>query len=369
MTIREFLSKDYFLLPKYQPPKQDFKITIFKLLDQFISLIDEIRAEHYFEDISEFNLEVIYDRQIRLTSKIKESINCAYDGRPFKAYESLKEGLNSDLKNFFEVMNVIPISPETNFYRIRIHKENYPLTMDNFFHIPFNLRGKVKTQRFSIPGFPSLYLGNSLYVCWEELKRPNINDFQAVRIKSTTTLNVIDLSPTPAHSTPRMLYRFLMTWPLVLASSVTVRNHDDAFKPEYIIPQLLLQWVRETQQVDGIAYQTTNIDYSKSLSKGNFTNFVFPVKENKTRGLCDVLKNKFEITNAISNQLNQLDSAGGSLFYNSEELNNLNLNIQTIEFIQGRKAIYGHSILGLLERQLNSLPTERIDIRDSLDGN
>ena len=40
------------------------------------------------------------------------------------------------------------------------------------FHIKYELRGKVQTQRCSFPGLPCLYLGCSSYVCWLELNRP-----------------------------------------------------------------------------------------------------------------------------------------------------------------------------------------------------
>lgn len=39
-------------------------------------------------------------------------------------------------------------------------------------HLPFPMRGKTGNYRFSIPGIPSLYLGNSSYACWLELGRP-----------------------------------------------------------------------------------------------------------------------------------------------------------------------------------------------------
>lgn len=363
MRLQDLLKEDFFSLPLYQPPKQDFKLTLFKLFDTFIQKLNELQLDR-FDDAPEFPIQEIIERQSRLISRIKQSIEYVYDGRPSKAFESLDSGLVSDLKDFSEILNIVELPILTNFYRIRIYKENYPLPNDNFFHIPFNLRGKVKTQRFSIPGFPSLYLGNSIYVCWEELKRPNINEFQAVRLKSTSVLKVVDLSTPSEGATANQLYRYLMTWPLIMASSVKVRSSEDYFKPEYIVPQLLLQWVRENQEVDGIAYQTTHIDLKATSSKGKFTNFVLPVKENKIRGLCEVLKNKFEISNPISNQLSQLASGAGSYLYTSEEIRNLNPNIESIELIKGKKSIYGNSILGDLERQLNYMHTQKIDTQE-----
>ena len=56
-----------------------------------------------------------------------------------------------------------------NLYRMRISKET--LSKEKMFHVPFNMREKVSSARFSIPGFPCLYLGTSLEVCWNEIKR------------------------------------------------------------------------------------------------------------------------------------------------------------------------------------------------------
>ena len=67
------------------------------------------------------------------------------------------------------------------------------------FHIKYSLRSKVKTQRFSFPGLPCLYLGASSYVCWLELNRPAFDKFQVATIKqkSTDDYNVIDLCVHP----------------------------------------------------------------------------------------------------------------------------------------------------------------------------
>lgn len=121
--------------------------------------------------------------------------------------------------------------PKSSFYRVRIYKENFPLPANQFFHIPFELRGKVKTQRYSIPGFPSLYIGTTAYVCWEELDRPNINDFQIVRLENIESIESIYLlnmvPPLEEFRSPNRLYRYLMLWPLIFASSMTVNNPDD----------------------------------------------------------------------------------------------------------------------------------------------
>jgi len=355
MRIVDFIQDDFFSLPKYQPEKEDYKLFVFKMLDKFLTKLNEIDR---FDDIH-FSINSIRERQGHLVKHLKQAIDDYYDGKPAEAFKKLANGLNSNVKNFSDLLRIRKFETESDFYRIRIYKENFSLPSDQFFHIPYDMRGKVKTQRFSIPGFPSLYLGTTVYVCWEEMNRPSLNDFQAVRLRNTQEINVVDLSPPKgANLLPQDYYNFLMIWPLVFSSSVSVRNYEDYFKPEYIIPQLLLQWVRENKKIDGIAYQTTHIDFSKSLSKGEFLNVVLPVKENKIRGLCSSLKQKFVMTEATSIQLNQSATSGAPFF--SGNTDNLNEKIQEIELVKGRTFPYDISALGGLEAILLDMETKEI---------
>lgn len=355
MKISNFLSDAFFGLPRTQGPKEDYKIFINRIFKEFLEKLECIEE---FEDIN-FSLNSIKERQNYLVNKLKSAISNYYDGKPASALSKLEEGLTSNLKNFEEVLNVREFRSDTDFYRIRIHKHNFPLTPESFFHIPFDLRGKIKTQRFSIPGFPSLYLGNSAYVCWEELSRPNLNDFQIVRLRNTKPLKVIDLAPPKgANVSPYDYYKYLMIWPLVFACSVRVRSYEDDFKPEYIIPQLLLQWVRKDDRIDGISYQTTHINFNESLSKGEFLNIVLPVKENKTRGLCSELESKFLMTESTSVQLNQCSTSGlidgGGAFRDS------NRNVEEIELIKGIPTNYDISVFGQLEKVLSNMGCRKI---------
>lgn len=355
MGIADFLNDAIFKLPKIQGPKEDYKLFVNRIFKEYL---EKLKSVESFEGIS-FSKISINERQIHLVESLRSAISNYYAGKPASALLELERGLNSNLKNFEEILNIREFHPEKDFYRIRVHKHNFPLTPENFFHIPFDLRGKIKTQRFSIPGFPSLYLGTSSYVCWEELGRPNLNDFQIVRLRNTTSLKVIDLAPPKgANVSPYNYYKYLMIWPLVFACSVRVRNYEDDFKPEYIIPQLLLQWVRKDNRIDGISYQTTHINFNESLSKGEFLNVVLPVKENKTRGLCSELESKFRMTESTSVQLNQCSTSG---FINGGVASRFsNRNVEEIELIKGVPTNYDISVFGQLEEVLSKMICKKI---------
>lgn len=296
--------------------------------------------------------------QLEFVRGLKETIDCYYDGQPAQAYDKLKHTLNSKLnvKNYQEILKIRRYDRNESFYRIRIKKDNFPFDAYEMFHIPFEKRGIIVTQRYSIPGFPCLYLGSSIYSCWEEMKRPNINDFQAVRLESKREIRHIDLTRPVFKSDDNLrtrdIYHYLMTWPLIACCSIKVKDYSNAFKPEYIIPQLLLQWVRNNEEVDGIKYNSTHIDIHKHTCQGDFSNLVLPVKSNREKGHCPELSRMFALTKATSIQLK--DTAMGSGFWIAadEEEMQRNLKVKKIELIHGRPYRYGDSKLGELENYL-----------------
>ena len=103
------------------------------------------------------------------------------NGYPEKAYNTLKNTLDNRVSLYSILFDTIIIPPDENFYRIRTGITNQPYSKEKMFHIPFEFRTKVSTQRHSISGFPSLYLGKSLYSAWEELNRPLLSEFQVAR--------------------------------------------------------------------------------------------------------------------------------------------------------------------------------------------
>src|SRR4029077_9978040 len=89
----------------------------------------------------------------------------------------------------------------------------------------------------------------------------------------------------------------ILFWPLTATCAVRVLNKDEYFKPEYIIPQLLLQYVKEDtkKQIDGIRYFSNhNLAAGDSLELGS--NLVFPVKTSGPRDLCPSLTKLFTMT-------------------------------------------------------------------------
>lgn len=157
------------------------------------------------------------------------------------------------------------------------------LTSRDMRHIPANMRCNIKNYRYSINGIPCLYICNSIHCCWEELRRPPVDSFWVCRYRPKKPFRVLNLSTT-GHEIINAEYfvkcvceknvtyddavkEFFSNWVLQSACSVVVKKEECVFREEYVIPQLLMQNLKEFG-ADGIMYFSTRVsfDYSSSSS-------------------------------------------------------------------------------------------------------
>jgi len=361
MTFLELMSDDIFKkLPLKYSDKTPFNEWISEYLNIFLKkvrLLDNapiLRGDNYI------TASYIKEVQEEIVNGLIQAVQEYYNGYPAKAYEELSKMLLSGEKNVYQIIKQYRYAPNESFYRIRVQNHNYPFQKKELFHIPFEVRNKVSTQRYSIPSFPSLYLGRTLYVCWEELKRPDINSFHVMRLTNQNEIKLLDLSPLKNES-PSIdeMYQFLMTFPLIACCSVKVKEPNNNFKPEYIVPQLIMQWVRENDKIDGIRYKSTHVSENLYLNESECYNIVMPVSEINAKGYCNHLASIFEMTEPISWQLYKIAN-GESYIYWQEELNKFDNKLPNLEIIKGQIHPYSSSVLGRLELYIESLPVDKI---------
>lgn len=386
MTILDALKEPIFLLPKSND-KETFSILLSDIFRSFLATVDKVNEGTIVEKICQKRAVL----QQFCESLIK-STNTYHEGFPAKAYVEFEEAMSSiDEFLFPENVGNRTIREFEPYYRARAGK-NIQFERKEMFHIPFEKREYVSTQRFSMPGLPCLYLSNSIYVCWEELRRPDINKMQVSRMKlENYRLKFLDLSLTPTYlgkmletftkgdilkHTEKthekaldgwdvMTLNFLMVWPLVAACSIKVRKQDGAFKPEYIFPQFLLQWVTNNKNIDGIKYFSVEANISSKVDHSQLINYALPVKEIKPTGLCKTLTDSFSTTEAVSWEM--LSLANPNITQHDQEkfkevirkLGWDNLSA-TLEFIKGKQILYWHTVFGKIEIELAEMPFEKI---------
>lgn len=168
-----------------------------------------------------------------------------------------------------------------DYYRTRI--SDAPLTKAReMFHTPFELRGLVKTARFSVLGFPSLYLTKNMFTSWEETRRSPIETLYASRLQVKQKITLLDLrlrrsfaniSTEERESAAKSYLRMI---PLIIACSLKVKRDTDSFKPEYILPQLILhavidEMIRRSQlhrlKADNIKYVDSILEIADELTE------------------------------------------------------------------------------------------------------
>lgn len=208
------------------------------------------------------------------------------------------------------------------FYRIR--QGDFRIQPDEdskkkkaeLFHIKNNNRNLIGAYRFSIPGYPCLYLTTGFELGWFESGMPQQFSYCRMLIENSgiNALRLIDISNRPVdlisnlyawisgakddHGELSKIYKYLMnyiiTYPLAAACSIKVKDRGDRFIEEYVIPQMFMNWIREHDSYDGIIYKSS---LNTSLVWGmGAVNVALPVKKFRADGLCEYLTSKIVVS-------------------------------------------------------------------------
>jgi hypothetical protein len=389
MNILNALKKEIFVLPK-NSNNIFFPVFLEECFSEFLHIVEKIDEGTIVGPINE-NKEKLKN----LCAVLIKSTKTYYNGFPSKAYYEFEEGISFIEDFLFPYPSPALVYNELEpYYRARIGKDKQ-FERKEMFHIPFENREYVTTQRFSIPGLPCLYLSNSTYVCWEELRRPNIHKMQVSRYKlENYKLKFLDLSLTPSSicqmlelslvdtmkdikgndvpitkigldSWDKVTLNYIMRWPLIAACSIKVTKEGGTFKPEYIFPQFLLQWVTHNKQIDGIKYFSIEANASAKINHSQLINFVIPPKEINPTGYCKSLVDSFSLTEAISWEFLTITNPD-IVQYNQEKLKNnirkLGINnwLSQLELIKDKKMYYWRTIFGKIELEFIDMEFKKI---------
>lgn len=309
----------------------DFASTLGNLFNHYIKQIESLSNEQgYNNNHKPANVNYIK----RVCNLLTMAVNHYLNGFPSKAYSSFEQVMDLLMDTPLEIYQNKK-GDNLKLFRVVSIEDNKPYSRIRVFHTPYNLRSKVSTSRYSIAGYPSLYLGTTLALCCEEIHmNPHQNFALASMFKLessleyiNTNIRVIELGVKPQdflnieyanESHERRISRslldgssvrsaYLLWYPLIASCSYIRTNKNDPFAAEYIIPQLLMQWVRneigsnkddEYDQLVGIRYFSCA---SVKASDMGF-NYVFPTSgQQKSAELpyCSVLAKAFRLTNPV----------------------------------------------------------------------
>lgn len=106
----------------------------------------------------------------RYSQKVKEAVRLYYDGSISTAHNIIKNLVKGCEDNALAVSTITNSDAfpgikgtEIQLFRARLSNDIITYKAKDMLHLPLSMRGKTGNYRFSLPGIPSLYLGNSSY--------------------------------------------------------------------------------------------------------------------------------------------------------------------------------------------------------------
>ena len=305
--VKVLTKKNTFEYPFESLKNQGYLETLEQRLEEYAIRLEELPDNSLTMGVKSDMVEIR-----TLNNNILEIIKTYLSGKTEDAYRYFGRLLNNQRVQLEALIEEKDIEEEV-LYRVRVSEVKW---RKDIFHIPFDKRYLVSTMRYSIAGVPCLYFGNTIYACWLEMGKPDLNKLSISKFKNAMPVKILNFAitfktltgiptfvPNGLHSySKEQIESFLKIYPLILACSFKKKEENANFHMEYIIPNMLLQWISsEKTHVDGIKYFSTKMKHDSYDSIG--VNIVFPPKENKDsikEEFCPKLQKTFKFTAPIS---------------------------------------------------------------------
>ena len=120
---------------------------------------------------------------------------------------------------------------------------------------------------------------------------------------------------------------------------------------------MVLQWITELGDIDGIQFKSNRINYNSS-NVGSFNNVAIPIKSSKEIGYCDYLVDKVQLTEPLSWSLLDISEPDTSKVKKKQgDMEVKSIRVASyVELIKGQKSDYFSTKFGLMESKLKELP-------------
>lgn len=289
-----------FTLPLKRSTDKDFYEDLKDVLDAYLCFI---KAEY-----PQLQKKIACNNE-----KLLQVISNYFLGLSHESYKNFEILVNSiwwQHPPVLEKVDELATEDAFTMYRMRIVPKKDAYEKSELFHLPYFLKEKAPTCRYSIPGFPCLYMNTELTGCYSEINGANNRESEkgllmcavkynrAPESTSINSISVLDLSRNFAniHSlNQNEKESYLLWYPVIAASSFIRRERTDSLASEYIIPQMLLQYVRTLAKdkkftLWGIRY----LSCSSAAASERGINYVFPVCDySRLHPYCQTLKKAF----------------------------------------------------------------------------
>lgn len=158
MTIKGLIDNVNQALKNERPDNQTTEEYTLELINAYLNNLSQLNGG----ECTTYSLD-----KTSLMGKVAESCNVIKEA--FEAYSLARLAKSiQGITDFYEQNKgnfmTHTINAGDTWYRMRIREKNHKhFAAKDMFHIPFHLRGRVSSQRYSLPGYPCLYAGRSLW--------------------------------------------------------------------------------------------------------------------------------------------------------------------------------------------------------------
>lgn len=329
MTVKELNTTIYFSLSNnYIQTETANRYSFFydfiqKEFTRFLNLLNELNEDE-LKLIAKDN-DIFYESSLTrrrfknlmkfITDKLLEILQYCYKGDFWYAgflLQTLMGENNKKMKRYliepyieyFEYKLVL----NRIWYRMRDEYANREV--NDCWHLPYNLRHFVNAGRYSMQGFPCLYLADSLETANAELRELELGKnrwYSEFKLKEKhKKLFLLDLS-IPNFNIEildKVSLDLIITYPVRLLCSVKTSHEGNYFHEEYYIPQLMCQLLMASKIGKLSAYTHKGILFSSTANKGGL-NCVLPA----------IYKNNIPPKEGHSNILNDLFEASKPIIF------------------------------------------------------
>ena len=262
--IKNF-NKEEFIGPFVIDKDCDYEAAMISKITAFLKILKPNLDKDTYSSLQYFSENVMH------------TVHLVYEGRADEAQAFIQECFE-DFENgeiSFVTANSCPAfygykpdkEYEIQFFRARMGEDFCAYNKQDMFHVPFNMRGKVETTRFSIPGLPCLYLSNTSYGCWVELGKPQDDKLSVSPVVVDNEVKVLNLAVSifdifefvdlkicdSDDDWNKKFCEYSKLMVLMIASSFVVLEKDRKFKSEYIISQMVMLAIKDNGY-DGVVY-------------------------------------------------------------------------------------------------------------------
>lgn len=299
-----------------QPKGSSYRDALRQVLNSFLTLCENAGISNdtmsELKNICKYINEIVKNLEKGLHSTAYKKLSNLFVGT--NKYNNLKDNMPYSI-----------LEEGSSLYRIRVKgdDEKYAeFKYSDMFHIPLNKKGIIRTQRYSSPGYPCLYVGESIYACWEEMHRSNFDLCMVSRLETTMSLKLLDLRIPSKVNFENADETLLLRLPIIIACMVVVKNPNDIYKPEYSITQLLTEWIITNNNSENKKEKIYGIRYTSSLSASSTSGFEYPkdklgniaffvLDPLSTKTYCPQLSKVFKITDPTCNEYEKLKCGYG----------------------------------------------------------